>query len=99
MDKYYERLGEGAAARYREENITYLRNYRDSLHLPTLDASAGVGINLGVPLVVVGCKADRMVLTEAVSLKKYNELQRDLREICFKSELLCSPMILARREY
>jgi hypothetical protein len=86
MEKYFDRLGEGAAVRYREENIGYLRSYRDSLHLPALGASAGVDVNLGVPVVVVGCKADRMVLTEAMSLKKYNELQRDLREICFKSE-------------
>lgn len=93
LNKYFERLGEGAGAQHREDCVEYLRAYRDGMHLPPVPGpAAGVDVNLGVPVIVVGCKADRMVLTEAVSLKKYNELQRDLREICFKSAYLLSYM-------
>jgi hypothetical protein len=40
--------------------------------------------NFGVPVIVVGCKADCVSVNDGAALKVYNEVQRDLRSICLK---------------
>lgn len=67
----------------RQSIVEYLSSVRQSGAGTGADA-VELTYNFGVPIIVVGCKADCVSVNDGVALKVYNEVQRDLRSICLK---------------
>ncbi len=85
MEIFYSSILEPEVRVKRRRNLDYLSSVRQHHNLSDVKDNDLV-YNYGVPLVVVGCKAD-LVHNDISNLRKHNETQRDLRELCLKGEV------------
>lgn len=69
------------------QNKRYLSGVREKANMVEM---ADLLHDFGVPLVVVGCKADSLVVKDLAQLKKNDEAQREIRNICMKGIAVCT---------
>lgn len=78
---FFSAMTQAQAAAKKSDTLAYLGNVRTQASMEDFGALL---VNLGVPLVVVGCKADCLSVNDLAELRKNEDAQRELRDICLK---------------
>ena len=78
---YFSAMTQREVATKKGEVLAYLEKVRSQANM---EALGDLLVNFGVPLVVVGCKADCLSVNDLTELKKNEEAQSEIRDICLK---------------
>lgn len=78
---YFKVLSDAEVSAKKAQNEAYISSVRDRANMMNLK---DLLCNFGVPLIVVGCKSDSLTVNDLTQLKKHEDAQREIRNICMK---------------